>query len=109
MRKINIIKTVNAVTFASSLLLASCTGNFDDLNTHPTDVYDDQMTEIEKVGSVFPVMTYLLNPQQENNSQMTEQMVGCRGPAAGRCGPVRLSNQSFPAASPERQRHHPYF
>jgi len=76
MRKINIIKTVSAVTFASSLLLASCTGNFEDLNTHPTDVYDDQMTEIEKVGSVFPVMTYLLNPQQENNSQMTEQMVG---------------------------------
>lgn len=76
MRKINMIKTVSAVTFASSLLLASCTGNFEDLNTHPTDVYDDQMTEIEKVGSVFPVMTYLLNPQQENNSQMTEQMVG---------------------------------
>lgn len=73
MRKINMIKTVSAVTFASSLLLASCTGNFEDLNTHPTDVYDDQMTEIEKVGSVFPVMTYLLNPQQENNSQMTEQ------------------------------------
>ena len=76
MRKINMIKTASAVTFASSLLLASCTGNFEDLNTHPTDVYDDQMTEIEKVGSVFPVMTYLLNPQQENNSQMTEQMVG---------------------------------
>ena len=50
MRKINMIKTVSAVTFASSLLLASCTGNFEDLNTHPTDVYDDQMTEIEKVG-----------------------------------------------------------
>ena len=76
MRKFNIIKTVSAVTFASSVLLASCTGNFEDLNTHPTDVYDDQMTEIEKVGSVFPVMTYLLNPQHENNSQMTEQMVG---------------------------------
>lgn len=76
MRKVNIIKTVSAATFASSLLLASCTGNFEDLNTHPTDLYDDQMTEIEKVGSVFPVMTYLLNPQQENNSQMTEQMVG---------------------------------
>lgn len=78
MRKINMIKTVSAVTFASSLLLASCTGNFENLNTHPTDVYDDQMTEIEKVGSVFPVMTYLLNPQQENNSQMTEQMVGAQ-------------------------------
>ena len=37
--------TASAVTFASSLLLASCTGNFEDLNTHPTDVYDDQMTE----------------------------------------------------------------
>lgn len=76
MKKINIIKTVSAATFVSSLLFASCTGNFEDLNTHPTDVYDDQMTEIEKVGSVFPIMTYLLNPQQENNSQMTEQMVG---------------------------------
>lgn len=78
MRKINMIKTVSAVTFASSLLLASCTGNFENLNTHPTDVYDDQMTEIEKVGSVFPVMIYLLNPQHENNNQMTEQMVGAQ-------------------------------
>lgn len=78
MRKINIIKTISVTTFASSLLLASCTGNFEDLNTHPTDLYDTQMTDLEKVGSVFPVMTYLLNPQHENNSQMTEQMVGAQ-------------------------------
>lgn len=74
----NTIKTVGTITFASSLLLAACTGNFEDFNTHPTDVYEDQMTEIEKVGSVFPMMTYLLNPQHENNSQMTEQMVGAQ-------------------------------
>lgn len=76
MRKINITKTIGAATLVSAMFCASCTGNFEDLNTHPTDAYDDQMTEIEKVGSVFPAMTYLLNPQQENNSQMTDQMVG---------------------------------
>ena len=78
MKRFNMIKTVGVATVTLSLLFGSCTGNFEDLNTHPTDVYDDQMTEIEKVGSVFPVMTYLLNPQQENNSQMTEQMVGAQ-------------------------------
>ena len=53
MRKINITKTIGAATLVSAMFCASCTGNFEDLNTHPTDAYDDQMTEIEKVGSVF--------------------------------------------------------
>ena len=38
MKRFNIIKTVSVAAFTTTLLFASCTGNFDELNTHPTGV-----------------------------------------------------------------------
>lgn len=76
MKRFNIIKTVSVAAFTTTLLFASCTGNFDELNTHPTDVYPEDMTPTERVGTLFVAMTRLLNACQENNSQHTEQMVG---------------------------------
>lgn len=57
------------------ILFTSCTGNFESLNTHPTDIYDDMLTSVEKVGALFPTMTYLLHPAQENQNQGLEQML----------------------------------
>lgn len=79
MKRFNIIKTVSVAAFTTTLLFASCTGNFDELNTHPTDVYPEDMTPTERVGTLFVAMTRLLNACQENNSQHTEQMVGQYG------------------------------
>lgn len=39
MKRFNIIKTVSVAAFTTTLLFASCTGNFDELNTHPTEVF----------------------------------------------------------------------
>lgn len=79
MKKNNIIKKVSVAAFTTTLLFASCTGNFDELNTHPTDLYPENMTPTERVGTLFVAMTRLLNACQENNSQHTEQMVGQYG------------------------------
>lgn len=69
-------RTTTFVLVASILSLVACTGNFEKLNTHPTDIYEEDLSTIEKVGSLFPTMTYLLNPSQENQNQLIEQMIG---------------------------------
>lgn len=61
---------------AVSGLITSCIANFEDLNTHPTDIYEEDFTEIEKVGALFPTMIYFLNPTHENQNQQIEQMIG---------------------------------
>lgn len=58
-----------------SLLAASCTGNFEELNTHPTDLDPDIMSSTERVGTLLPTLMYLLSPQQENQSQMIDQII----------------------------------
>lgn len=72
----HIFRVTNVVLFGSLMSLTACTGNFESLNTHPTDIYDEDLTSIEKVGSLFPTMTYLLNPTHENHNQMIEQIIG---------------------------------
>lgn len=74
---INIIKTLKALcpVAVCSLLAASCTGNFEELNTHPTDLDPDIMSSTERVGTLLPTLTYLLAPQQENQSQMIDQII----------------------------------
>lgn len=74
---INIIKTLKALcpVAVCSLLAASCTGNFEELNTHPTDLDPDIMSSTERVGTLLPTLTYLLAPQQENQSQMIDQVI----------------------------------
>ena len=74
----HIIKATN-MTFIGSLLFASCIGNFEEINTHPTDVYPENIPAEEKTGSLFPSMLYLLNPTHENQNQHIEQMVGQYG------------------------------
>lgn len=48
MKRFNIIKTVSAAAFTTTLLFTSCTGNFDELNMHPTDLYPENMTPTER-------------------------------------------------------------
>lgn len=77
MKKMKYIKkTTYVLAVASTALFTSCIGNFEDFNTHPTDLYPGGMTPTEEVGSLFPSMIYMLNPNQENKHQHIEQMVG---------------------------------
>lgn len=77
MKKMKYIKrTTYALAMASTALFTSCIGNFEDFNTHPTDLYPGGMTPTEEVGSLFPSMIYMLNPNNENKHQHIEQMVG---------------------------------
>ncbi len=70
----NTIKSLGLFAVCS-LMAVACTGNFEDLNTHPTDLDPDKMTPTERIGALFPAMTYLLCPQHENESQMIDQII----------------------------------
>jgi hypothetical protein len=59
-----------------SVLVISCTENFEYYNTDATNPSPDDMTVAEKVGTLFPGMLYLMHNFQENDNQMIEQMVG---------------------------------
>lgn len=72
---LNKILKGTGLLIACSLFSTSCIGNFEELNTHPTDLNPDWMTPIEKVGSLFPTMLDLLHPANENKNQHIEQMV----------------------------------
>lgn len=74
MMKKNIFKNLLAVVAAGSFLTMSCTGNFEKLNTHPTDPNPDAQSSVERVGTSVPEMLYLLQAKQENRSQMTDQI-----------------------------------
>lgn len=78
MKKMKYMKNTACVVAAifSTAMFTSCTGNFEDLNTHPTDLYPGGMTPTEEVGSLFPAMINMLNPNHENKHQYIEQMVG---------------------------------
>ena len=79
MKRFNIIKTVSAAAFTTTLLFTSCTGNFDELNMHPTDLYPENMTPTERVGTLFVAMTRLLNACQQNNLHIAPPFVRCAG------------------------------
>lgn len=77
MKTMKYMKTTTwALVMVSTALFTSCIGNFEDLNTHPTDLYPGGMTPTEEVGSLFPAMINMLNPNHENKHQFIEQMVG---------------------------------
>lgn len=63
------------IFLAGCILFTGCTGNFEELNTHPINPDPSQMTPTERVGALFPVMIDLLNPDHENWNQHIEQMV----------------------------------
>lgn len=60
---------------AGIFMTVACTGNFEALNTHPSDLDPDMMSSTERVGTLLPALTYLLCPQQENQSQMIDQII----------------------------------
>lgn len=70
----NIIKVL-AVVATGSIFTVACTKNFEKLNTHPSDLNPEDMSSVERVGTLLPAMIYLLQPQQENNSQMVDQII----------------------------------
>lgn len=71
----SIMTRAAGILVSGMFLLSGCIGNFEELNTHPTDLDPDNMTPTERVGSLFPAMIDLLNPDQENDNQHIEQMI----------------------------------
>lgn len=70
-------RTILIAAFSLLILFTACTDNFESLNTHPIKPNPEtDMTEAERVGTLIPIMLYLIHNTQENQSQMIEQMVG---------------------------------
>ncbi|EEI92571.1 hypothetical protein HMPREF0765_1798 [Sphingobacterium spiritivorum ATCC 33300] len=61
---------------ASMIFAISCTKNFESLNTHPTNPTEQDLTNSEKLGTLFPSLIATMHYAQENKSQHIEQMVG---------------------------------
>jgi hypothetical protein len=61
---------------AAIILLAACTENFEDYNSHPYNPTAKDLTPSAAVGGLFEKMFYQMHQQQENDSQHTDQMVG---------------------------------
>lgn len=74
------LKTILAViSFSFAVLLfSSCTDNFEDLNLHPTNPTEDDMTESERLGNLFSTLISTIHFEQENDNQHVEQMVGAQ-------------------------------
>ena len=56
------------------VMFSSCTGKFEEYNTHPTN--PRELTKPERTGILFPDMLRLMHNEQENRNQMIEQMIG---------------------------------
>lgn len=65
-----------AITSAAILFTPACTGDFENLNLHPTNPTEDNLTDSEKLGNLFASLIASMHYAQENNSQMIDQMVG---------------------------------
>ncbi|GHT65944.1 hypothetical protein AGMMS50239_26620 [Bacteroidia bacterium] len=76
MKQYNFKRIRTTLSICSLLLLASCIGDFENFNTHPTNPAPDDMTAPERVGTLFPSLLYLMHNYQENDNQMIEQMIG---------------------------------
>lgn len=74
------LKTILAViSFTIGVFfISSCTDNFEDLNLHPTDPTEDDMTESERLGNLFSTLISTIHFEQENDNQHVEQMVGAQ-------------------------------
>ncbi len=58
------------------LFTPSCTGNFEELNLHPVNPTEDDLTEAERLGSLFSSLISTMHYAQENRNQMVDQMIG---------------------------------
>jgi hypothetical protein len=70
------MKQWNMMAAAVMVLLAACTENFEDYNSHPYNPMAEDLTPSAAVGGLFEKMTYQMHHHQENDSQMIDQMVG---------------------------------
>lgn len=73
--KFKTILTAVVLSFAV-LFTPSCTGDFDNLNLHPTNPTEDDLTESERLGSLFSSLIATMHYAQENRNQMVDQMIG---------------------------------
>ena len=67
---------------ASVCLLAvvsGCTGNFESYNKNPNYPYEQDVSDVEYIVSLFPAMVNTILHSQQNRSQHIEQMVGQYG------------------------------
>lgn len=63
--------------FWGYLFLVSCSGMFRDLNTDETQLTPDLMSgDNYKLGAFFPQMQEIVNPVQENDYQMCNNLIG---------------------------------
>ena len=66
-----------SVCMAAVLLIAGCTGNFEDYNTNPcAPTPNDMKGDNADIGSLIKSMIPTLVQGQQNNSQMLDQMIG---------------------------------
>lgn len=71
------IKTGLASALLCSLVLVSCTDNFEDMNRNPAQPTDKEILEgYYKLGAFFPQMLNYAYPAQENAYQMGENLIG---------------------------------
>lgn len=70
------IKYIYKIVFAVlALTISSCTKNFESYNTHPYNPTENELTNFEKLGNLFPTLISTMHFSQENKSQFSEQMV----------------------------------
>ena len=73
---LNKSKIKNCVILALLVVFYSCTGKFEEYNTHPTHPDPKNLTDAERTGMLFPDLLRLMHNEQENRNQHIEQMVG---------------------------------
>jgi hypothetical protein len=76
MKKYNFMKQWNMMAAAVIILLAACTENFEEYNSHPYNPTAEDLTPSAATGGLFEKMAYQMHHHQENDSQMADQMVG---------------------------------
>jgi hypothetical protein len=77
MKQYNFKTILTAIVFSFAVLfMPSCTDNFEDLNLHPTNPTEDDLTESERLGSLFSSLIATMHYAQENRNQMVDQMIG---------------------------------
>lgn len=64
------------LTTVITLTTPTCTGGFKNLNLHPTNPTEDNLTESERLGNLFTPLIATMHYAQENRSQMIDQMIG---------------------------------
>lgn len=64
-----------SLLFLVALIIGSCTKNFEKINKDPYNPTEDDLTNSEVLGTLFPTLISTMHFAQENKSQMSEQMV----------------------------------